>query len=198
VIALLDYRGTSTTTVPTAWYNASDNGPDEGTVARVWRVTVDSSAWQPEQVYWVEYQAPEPEDEALPCPEEPPPEVVPGWRPLWRATGLAWADCWVATPRARAPPGVAGQGGPARKRGRCVAYNRRGAMGESKSGAGVLASLCFAVAGMTVGAVSIAYTNYQAGVRDAQKAAIEAGAGEWTVDPKTGEKSFRYLGRGDR
>lgn len=41
----------------------------------------------------------------------------------------------------------------------------------------------------------ICWECHLSGIRNVQKSAIEAGAGEWTVDPKTGEKSFQWRGR---
>lgn len=53
-----------------------------------------------------------------------------------------------------------------------------------------------AIAGMFVGA-AIHVTFYgetDAGIRETQASAIEAGAAEWRIDPKTGEKQFTWLG----
>jgi hypothetical protein len=121
-IAILIHNGTSSATgggrVGKAWNSTSD-----ATTAWTWNDTSDLTSAQPYLVIYVaEPDNPEPDEEALPCPDEPAPEIPPGWRPpIHDAAGRVSAECWPAVPRARAPPRPTGQGGPARKTRAAVA-----------------------------------------------------------------------------
>ena len=49
--------------------------------------------------------------------------------------------------------------------------------------------------GVFVGVLGVAFTDndYDSGVQATRQQAIDAGAGEWRIDAKTGEKSFHWL-----
>lgn len=62
-------------------------------------------------------------------------------------------------------------------------------------GEGFFAFIIGIVLGILIGIVGVAATDndYDSGVQATQQQAIDAGAGEWRIDAKTGEKSFHWL-----